>query len=123
LAGTLEEAYEGLVLTSVDGLGTTFSNVVGTGKAVCEQLRRAGALYGQSPDQAYQVICNASNNPGIDLDAGKLSVDVIVVPTATIEVIGITLSRASIGSPLVESVTGVQSAATSSAATTVTPKS
>jgi hypothetical protein len=123
LAATLEDAYEGLVLTSVDGLGTTFSNVVGTGKAVCEQLRRAGALYGNSPDQAYQVICNATNNPGIDLDAGKLAVEVIVVPTATIEVIGITLSRAAIGSPLVETVTGVQSAASSTAAPTVTPRS
>jgi uncharacterized protein len=123
LAATLEDAYEGLVLTSVDGLGTTFSNVVGTGKAVCEQLRRAGALYGNSPDQAYQVICNATNNPGIDLDAGKLAVEVIVVPTATIEVIGITLSRAAIGSPLVETVTGVQSTATSTSAPTVTPRS
>lgn len=123
LAGTLETAFEDLVLSGVDGLGSTFANIKGTATAVTERLRVAGALYGSSPDLAYRVICDNTNNPAIDLEDGKVAVDVIVVPTATLEVMAVRLARAAIGSPLTETVEGTVNTATTSITTpSVTPK-
>jgi len=117
LAGTLETAYDNLVLSGVDGLGTTFANIKGTGVSVCERLRVAGALYGATPDLAYRVVCDSSNNLPIDLENGRVAVDVIIVPTATLEVMVVRMARAAIGSPLTETVTGTVNTATTSITT------
>jgi len=117
LAGTLEVAYDNLVLSGVDGLGTTFANIKGTGVSVCERLRVAGALYGATPDLAYRVVCDSSNNLPLDLENGRVAVDVIIVPTATLEVMVVRMARAAIGSPLTETVTGTVNTATTSITT------
>jgi phage tail sheath protein FI len=123
LAGTLENTFDQLVLTGVDGLGTTFANIKGAAVTVVERLRQAGALYGSTPDQAYRVVCDGSNNPSIDLEDGKVAVDVIVVPTATLEVMVVRIARAAIGSTLTETVTGTVNTNTTSVGTpSVTPK-
>lgn len=104
LSGTLESSFDTLVLSGL--IGTTFATIKGTAVTICERLRVAGALYGATPDVSYRVICDETNNVGLDLEAGKVSVDVIVIPAATLEVLNIRLSRAAIGSPLTETVQG-----------------
>lgn len=120
LSGTLEASFDTLVLTGF--LGSSFATVKGTAVTVCERLRVAGALYGASPDTSYRVICDETNNPGTDLEAGKLAVDVIVIPAPTLEVLHVRLNRAAIGSPLTEAVTGTINTATTAPTTpTIAP--
>lgn len=116
LSGTLEESFDTLVLSGL--IGTTFATIKGTAVTVCERLRTAGALHGATPDVSYRVVCDETNNVGLDLEAGKVSVDVIVIPAATLEVLNVRLSRAAIGSPLTEAVQGTVN--TSNVATTPT---
>lgn len=102
LAGTLANAYPDVVFSSVDGIGALFSQLRLTAVDVCERLRQAGALYGATPEEAYLVVCDSSNNPAIDLESGIVSLDVIAKPSPILEVLSIRVSRASIGSVLAE---------------------
>ena len=102
LAGTLRNSYDSIVFSLVDGQGVLFSRVRQTAANICERLRLGGALYGATPQEAYLVICDNTNNTGDALDVGNVSLDVIVKPSPTLEVLNITLSRASLSSVLVE---------------------
>ena len=100
LSRTLADALDELVFESVDGLGIVFARIKGTAAAVCERLRVAGALYGATPDDAYRVVCDASNNPGLDLDQGRVAVDVYVKPSPTLEVLVARVYRTSLAQTL-----------------------
>ena len=102
LAGTLRNSFDSIVFSLIDGQGVLFSRVRQTAANVCERLRLGGALYGATPTDAYLVVCDGSNNTGDALDAGIVSLDVIVKPSPTLEALNITLSRASLSSVLVE---------------------
>lgn len=102
LANTHRTAFDSLLFSSVDGLGVLFSRIKQTSVAICERLRLAGALFGANPDEAYKVICDNTNNLGSDLDAGRVTLDVLVKPSPMAEVILVRLFRASLGSPLNE---------------------
>lgn len=102
LAGSLRTSFDSIVFSLVDGQGVLFSRIRQTAANVCEILRQAGALYGATPDQAYLVICDSTNNPPDQLDAGTVGLDVVVKPSPTLEVLNITLSRSSLNTVLVE---------------------
>ncbi|WP_414582390.1 hypothetical protein [Scytonema sp. PCC 10023] len=100
LAGTLRGAFDSILFSTVDGQGMLFSRTKSTAVAVCEDLRTAGALYGATPEDAYLVVCDATNNQPGDLDNGQVSLDVIVKPSPVNEVMVVRLSRASLGTVL-----------------------
>lgn len=102
LDGTLAKAFDDLVLSAVDGQGALFARIKQTCIGVCEDLRSAGALYGATPEAAYLVICDTTNNSTNDLESGKVSVDVIVKPSPIMEVLHVRVSRASLGTSLTE---------------------
>lgn len=102
LDGTLAKSFDALVLSSVDGQGATFAVIKQTCVSVCEDLRTAGALYGATPADAYLVVCDATNNSPSDLEAGRVSADVVVKPSPVLEFLHIRVSRASLGSNLAE---------------------
>lgn len=102
LAGTLSSSFDSIVFTLVDGQGVLLSRVRQTAANICERLRLGGALYGATPQDAYLVICDTTNNNPDALDAGIVNLDVIVKPSPTLETLNITLSRASLSSVLVE---------------------
>lgn len=102
LAGTLSKAFDELIFSSVNGSGTTFGLIKGTASDICERLRVAGALYGATPQDAYLVTCDTSNNLGGDLDNGVVNVDVVAKPAPGIEVIAVRMSRSSLGAVLAE---------------------
>jgi phage tail sheath protein FI len=56
-----------------------------------------GALLGASPDEAFYVKCDASNNPDEDRASGNLTVDVGVAPAVPKEFITIRLVRSADG--------------------------
>lgn len=58
-----------------------------------ETLRRRGALAGDTPEAAYRVRCDESNNPPDVVDAGQLVVDIAVAPAIPFEFIRFRLGR------------------------------
>lgn len=102
LAGTLDGAFDTFLLSLIDGQGVMLSRIRTTAINICELLRQAGGLYGATPQDAYLVICDSSNNSLDGLESGTVNLDVIVKPSPTLEALNITLSRASLGTVLVE---------------------
>lgn len=105
LEGTLRDAYRSIVFSTVDGLGAKMAQVKGTAAGICEDLRTNGALYGSSPQDAYRVICDSTNNPPSQLEAGALYADVLVKPSPMIEFLGVRVIRTSLGTAFDELVT------------------
>jgi hypothetical protein len=68
-------------------------------------LRRvwqSGALFGATPDQAYFVLCDESNNPAENRDAGILTVEIGIAPVKPAEFVVFRLSQMSDGAALGE---------------------
>lgn len=102
LAGTLERSFDSFLLSLVDGQGAMLGRVKTTAVNICELLRQAGGLYGDTPAQAYLVICDSTNNSLGALESGTVNLDVIVKPSPTLEALNITLSRAALSTVLAE---------------------
>lgn len=102
LAGTLQDSFDGFILSTIDGQGVMLSRIRQTANNVCEILRLAGGLYGATPEQAYLVVCDNTNNTLDGLESGTVQLDVVVKPSPTMEVLNITVSRASLSTVLVE---------------------
>jgi len=62
---------------------------------------RDGALFGATPDQAFFVVCDESNNPPEVRDAGQLIVDIGIAPVKPAEFVGFPIAQFS-GSPNAE---------------------
>lgn len=101
LGHTLRTAFDDVIFSSVDGLGILFGRIKQTAAGICERLRLAGALFGATPDDAYRCICDNTNNLPIDLDNGRVTLDVLVKPSPLMEVLLVRLYRASLGTSLV----------------------
>jgi hypothetical protein len=52
-----------------------------------------GALFGQSPDEAFYVKCDAENNPLETRDAGQLIIDIGIAPVKPAEFVIIHISQ------------------------------
>ena len=96
LAGTLRDAYDTIIFSTVDGQGVLYSRIKGSAVTVLETMRRSGALYGAKPQDAYRVICGPENNPGATLDAGQVNLDIYVKVSPTLEFLGIRLNKTSL---------------------------
>lgn len=53
----------------------------------------AGALVGATPEQAFYVICDESNNPPSSVAEGKLIVDIGVAPSRPAEFVVFRISQ------------------------------
>lgn len=100
LEGSIKAALLPAVFSLNDGLGVKMSQVAAVGFGVCERLRKVGALFGQTPAQAYRVICNETNNPPAQLQEGILTLTIYVKISPTIEVIVTRVIRASLADNL-----------------------
>lgn len=49
------------------------------------EMFRRGAFAGRTPAEAFRVICDDSNNPPTEVDAGRLVVEVLVAPSRPLE--------------------------------------
>lgn len=102
LGRSLMNAYNDIAFNSIDGLGILMLTIKQTAIDVCEAMRRSGALYGATPEEAYLVVCDATNNPSSDLENGLVSVDVVAKPSPILEALSVRVSRSGIGTNLVE---------------------
>jgi phage tail sheath protein FI len=59
---------------------------------------RDGALFGATPDQAFFVVCDETNNPPEVRDAGQLIVDIGIAPVKPAEFVVFRIAQFS-GSP------------------------
>lgn len=96
---TLKDTFErgSVIFKSVDGQGLLFTRVRETAFAVCYRFWIGGALYGTTPADAFEVICDARNNPTVDLEAGAVHLDVYAAPAPTVEKLLIGTYRVTIG--------------------------
>lgn len=76
-------ANSNLVFTVIDGEGTLFNRVKQVADTLCFRLLEAGALYGASPDDAFLNICDARNNPDLDLQGGAVQLTSILTISPT----------------------------------------
>lgn len=97
IARTLTIAYDSLVFNAIDGEGVLFQRIKGTGIRVMDRFYFAGALYGPTPGQAYQIVCGYDNNSGLDLENGTVRVDVYAIPAPTMERLVALVKRVPIG--------------------------
>lgn len=95
--GSLRSAFDNQIFSVVDGFGVVFNQIVSIGNSVLNQLYTAGALYGNKPSDAYEVICDERINSSENLEQGIVNVKVFDVPVPTLERIQIDLIRVSIG--------------------------
>lgn len=105
LARTIQDALDSLVFSSVDGQGAIFTRIKGTCAGICERLRISGALFGATPNEAYLVVCDRTNNPTVDLDNGRVLVDVYAKPSPIAEMIAVRLYRTALSTDLNSEVT------------------
>jgi hypothetical protein len=97
LIASLRSAYLPLVFDPIDGQGVTFQLVKQVATQICNRFWQGGALYGQTPDQAYLVKCDSTNNLAVDLELGILRVDVYAAPVGVAERILVGIFRVPIG--------------------------
>jgi hypothetical protein len=96
--GTLRQAFDGQIFSIIDGRAVTFNQIRAIAdNTLYENFFVPGALFGATPAQAYQVVCDERNNPGGALENGFVNVKVFVVPAPTLERIEVDLVRVGIG--------------------------
>lgn len=72
----LKENYQSLPFAVMDATGSLFREAKSLAESYLRQLWRAGALYGETEEEAYIVTCDTNNTSADDLDEGRLNVDV-----------------------------------------------
>lgn len=97
LIKTLDDSFHSHLFNAADGFGTLQVRIKEQANAILYRFWQSGAFYGETTDQAYQVICDDSNNPALDIEDGKIRVDIFVKIVPTIEAILISVRRSSIG--------------------------
>ena len=102
LEGSLRYAFDTFIFTTLDGAGEAFNRIQQTAVSICERLRVAKAFYGKTPNDAYLVVCNDTNNPSLDLENGSVAVDVYFKPSPMLEVLVIRCHRTSLDTVITE---------------------
>ena len=95
--GSLRSAFDNQIFSVVDGFGVVFNQIVSIGNSVLNQLYTAGALYGNRPSDAFEIICDDRINSSENLEQGVVNVKVFDVPVPTLERIQVDQIRVSIG--------------------------
>lgn len=97
LIDVLGRSFDDILFEKIDSAGTVFARVKSIASQVLGQFYRAGALYGNRPEQAYLVVCSSANNSEIDFENGTVRLDVFVATSPTLERLPITIIRTPTG--------------------------
>lgn len=81
LEDTLEKTFRTFPFTSIGGRDELLNAIENTAYQVCFSLYSAGALYGNTPSEAFYVECSRRNNPPTQLENGDVALTVAVAPT------------------------------------------
>jgi hypothetical protein len=95
--GSLRKAFDIQIFNIIDGFGVIYNQIIAIGNSVLNQLYVKGALFGQRPSDAFQVVCDERINTAENLENGIVNAKVFVTPVPTLERIQIDLIRVAIG--------------------------
>jgi hypothetical protein len=95
--GSLRGAFDTQIFNVIDGFGIVYNQIISVGNSILNQLYVRGALFGATPSDAFQVICDSRINPPESLENGIVNAKVFVTPVPTLERIQIDLIRVAIG--------------------------
>jgi hypothetical protein len=96
--GTMRSAFDGQIFNVIDGRAVTFNQIRAIAyNTLYENFYVPGALFGSSPSDAFEVVCDERNNLGGALENGYVNVKIFVVPVPTLERIEVDLVRVGIG--------------------------
>jgi len=95
--GSLRSAFDSQIFNVIDGFGIVYNQIILVGNSVLNQLYVRGALFGNNPSDAFQVVCDDRINSPETLEDGIVYAQVFVVPVPTLERIQIDLVRVAIG--------------------------
>ena len=95
--GSLRSAFDSQIFNVIDGFGIIYNQIISVGNSILNQLYVRGALFGATPSDAFQVICDSRINPPESLENGIVNAKVFVTPVPTLERIQIDLIRVAIG--------------------------
>ena len=95
--GSLRNAFDSQIFNVIDGFGIVYNQIISIGNSILNQLYVRGALFGATPSDAFQVICDSRINLPENLENGIVSAKVFVTPVPTLERIQIDLIRVAIG--------------------------
>ena len=96
--GTMRQAFDGQIFNVIDGRAVTFNQIRAIAhNTLYENFYVPGALFGSSPADAFEVVCDERNNLGGALENGYVNVKIFVVPSPTLERIEVDLVRVGIG--------------------------
>lgn len=68
------QGYRYAVFQTIDAQGKFFRDLVATGVNFLQPFYEVGALYGETPEEAFSVVADTSNNPRSEIDAGRVHV-------------------------------------------------
>lgn len=97
LIDVMNRSFDDILFESIDSGNTIFSRVKSIASQVLNQFYRQGALFGNRPEQAYLVVCGASNNSSALLEQGTVRMDAYVATSPTLERLAITIVRTPVG--------------------------
>jgi hypothetical protein len=95
--GSLRSAFDSQIFNVIDGFGIIYNQIISIGNSILNQLYVRGALFGATPSDAFQVICDERINLPESLENGIVSAKIFVTPVPTLERIQIDLIRVAIG--------------------------
>jgi len=96
--GSMLSAFDGQIFNIIDGRAVTFNQIRAIAhNTLYENFYIPGALFGSTPAEAFEVVCDERNNPGGNLENGFVNVKLFVVPAPTLERIEVDLVRVGIG--------------------------
>ncbi|MGJ3244940.1 MAG: hypothetical protein ACFE0I_02565 [Elainellaceae cyanobacterium] len=97
LNGALREGFDQFPFSSVDGKGILLHRIEETAASICRRMWADGAFFGQTEDEAFQVICNFTNNSDDNMEAGNFLLEVYAATAPGIEKLLIASVRVPIG--------------------------
>jgi hypothetical protein len=97
LYGTLRNAFDDRIFSVAEGPAVVFNEVRSIANSVMYNFFADGYLFGDTANDAYQVIVDSRNNPSVNLENGIVNIQIFAVPATVTERIEIDLFRVAVG--------------------------
>jgi uncharacterized protein len=95
--GTLRSAFDSFLFSSIDGIGILLHRIEETAYSVGLRLWLGRALFGATPDAAFSVVCNFTNNNNNTLETGTAILQFYCAPVPGLERLLLATYRVKIG--------------------------
>jgi len=95
--GTLREAYNSEVFNTVDGRSILLHRLNETTRSVLRRFWLSDALFGETEDEAFKIVCDFTNNNASDMDNGNFVLEAYCATSPMVEKLLLRVFRVSIG--------------------------